>query len=86
MTNKELRQLILSAVNEYLLDEDSFDDNAQLCIRPATWEVYVADGREADVESPEIDCYDVMDFVEMDSEGKWKVDEEIVDSTADEYM
>ncbi len=79
-----------SAVKEYIADEEAYDDNAQLCVKPATMEVFLEDSREVDVDSPDIDCYDVMDFVEMSSNpeyaGRWIVDESAVESVADEYF
>ena len=90
MTKKELEKLIREAVEDYIIDEDTYDDNAQLCIEPAEMNVYVADSRDVDPDSDKIDCYDVMDFVEMDtnpdSEGKWRVDDEAVSSAAAEYF
>lgn len=86
MTRKELEELISSVVKDYLADEESYDDNAQLCILPATWEVYAADSREVDTEAPEVDCYDIMDLVEMGAEGEWAVDDGAVESVAAEYF
>ena len=89
MQKEELKAKIRQAVRDYILDEETYDDNAQLCINPSTMEVYVEDSRNVNVDSPEIDCYDVMDFVEMSSDsehaGKWMVDEESVNSVAGEY-
>ncbi|MDE5808404.1 MAG: hypothetical protein K2H76_09825 [Muribaculaceae bacterium] len=89
MLKEELEAQIRKAVGEYILDEETYDDNAQLCINPSTMEVFVEDSRNVDVDSPEIDCYDVMDFVKMIADpehaGKWIVDEEAVNSVAGEY-
>lgn len=87
MTRKELEALIRSAVSEYIADEEIYDDNAQLCIEPSGWKVYIENSSDIDEKSPEIDFYDVMDFVDMDTEtpGKWRVDEEAVASVASEY-
>lgn len=90
MTKEEIKDRIRSAVNDYLAEEEAYDDNAQLCIRPATMEVTVEDSRMVDIDSSEIDCYDVMDLVEMspdaESAGQWIVDEEAVESVASEYV
>lgn len=90
MNKEELEARIRSAVKEYLADEEAYDDNAQLCIKPDSLEVYVEDSRNVDTDSPEIDCYDVMDLVEMssnpDDAGRWIVDEEAVESVAAEYV
>ena len=90
MLKEELENRIRKAVADYILDEETYDDNAQLCINPSTKEVYVEDSREVDVDSPDIDCYDVMDFVEMtaasEGSGKWKVNEEAVKEAAAEYV
>ncbi|MDE7442068.1 MAG: hypothetical protein K2M69_07880 [Muribaculaceae bacterium] len=90
MTREELESRIREAVNEYILDEETYDDNAQLCINPSTMEVTVEDSRDVDVDSEDMDCYDVMDLVEMtpdaDGAGRWTVDEEAVKSVAAEYL
>ena len=86
MRKEEFEELLRNVINDYIIDEETYDDNAQLCIVPEKWEVYVADSREVDVDAPEIDCYDVMDFVEMDAEAKWKVNEEAVEEVASEYF
>ena len=89
MNKDELKARICAAVKEYIADEEAYDDNAQLCIKPGSLEVSLEDSRNVDTESPEIDCYDVMDFVEMSSNpepGKWAVDETAVDSVVDEYI
>ena len=69
MTKEELNRLILDAINDYLSNEEAFDDNAQLCIAPGIWRVYAADSREIDPDDPAIDCYDILDFVEMSPDG-----------------
>ncbi|MDE5870135.1 MAG: hypothetical protein K2H18_07865 [Muribaculaceae bacterium] len=86
MERKELEERICSAVNEYINNEEGYDDNAQLCINPKTLEVSVEDSRNVDEDSPEIDCYDVMDFVEMNAGGEWAVDNEAVESVLSEYL
>ena len=90
MNREELEERISSAVKGYIIDEETYDDNAQLCIKPSTLEVFVEDSRDIDVDAPDLDCYDVMDFVEMTNDpehpGKWIVDEEAVKSAAAEYM
>ncbi|MDE7412387.1 MAG: hypothetical protein K2N05_01170 [Muribaculaceae bacterium] len=86
MTKEEFKGRLISVVKEYIRDEEGYDDNAQLCIKPATMDAYLADSREVDVESPDIECYDVMELVEMNPEGKWKVDEASVEAVAEEYF
>ncbi len=90
MNREDFKARICAAVKEYIADEEAYDDNAQLCIKPGSLEVSLEDSRNVDTESPEIDCYDVMDFVEMSSNpeqpGKWVVDETAVDSVVDEYI
>ncbi|MDE6718092.1 MAG: hypothetical protein K2J70_07860 [Muribaculaceae bacterium] len=86
MTKDEFKELLRSAVKDYIIDEDAYDDNAQLCIKLNTMEVYLADSREVNVDAEDIECYDVMDLVEMDPEGKWKVDEAAVDEVSDVYL
>ena len=90
MNREELEERISSAVKGYIIDEETYDDNAQLCIKPSKLEVFVEDSRDIDVDAPDLDCYDVMDFVEMTNDpehpGKWIVDDEAVKSVTAEYM
>ncbi|MDE5790095.1 MAG: hypothetical protein K2H96_02550 [Muribaculaceae bacterium] len=90
MSREELKARICAAVKEYIADEEAYDDNAQLCIKPETLDVYVEDSRNVDTDSPEIDCYDVMDFVEVspnpEEAGRWIVDETAVEAAVDEYL
>ena len=86
MERKELEERICSAVNEYINNEEGYDDNAQLCINPESFDVYVEDSSNVDEDSSEIDCYDVMDFVVMEARGEWAVDNEAVASVSAEYL
>lgn len=90
MQKAELKTRIQEAVSNYILDEEAYDDNAQLCINPSTMEVFIEDSRNVDVDSPDIDCYDVMDFVEMSADpehaGKWIADEAAIESVVEEYI
>ncbi len=90
MSREGLKARICAAVKEYIADEEAYDDNAQLCIKPETLDVYVEDSRNVDTDSPEIDCYDVMDFVEVspnpEEAGRWIVDEAAVESAVEEYL
>ena len=50
MDAEKLKAGILAAVREYLSSEESYDDDAQLRIDPATMKIDLADGEEADDE------------------------------------
>lgn len=95
MTREELEKRIHTAVQEYIADEETYDDNAQLQLDPQEWKVTVIDGADIDNGGVDIqpdingmDYYDVMDLVKMspDAPGKWEVDEDAVKSVAEEYL
>lgn len=83
MTRAELECKIRDAVEEYIADEEAYDDNAQLLIDPEGWEVSVVNSEDADG-----DHYDVMDLIMMSpsAPGKWEVDEDAVLSVAADYI
>lgn len=90
MTKDEFREKIEEVVSEYIAEEQSYDDNAQLEIDPESYEVEVTEGTEGEeaFSIPGKDYYDVMDLVCMsvDQPGKWLPDEEAIDSIVDEYF
>lgn len=86
MDAEKLKAGILAAVREYLSSEESYDDDAQLRIDPATMKIDLADGEEADDESDPRDYYSVMDLVEMDADGKWTPDPDAIAAVAAEYQ
>lgn len=85
----ELEKKLLTAVEEYISREESYDDNAQISIDPATGEVELIAGAELpeDTDASSLDYYDVMDLVMMSPEepGKWLPDTEAIASVAAEY-
>ncbi len=85
----DLKEKILAAVEEFIAGEESYDDNAQISINPATGDVELIAGMELpdDTESSSIDYYDVMDLVMMSpaESGKWLADTEAIASVAAEY-
>ena len=48
MDKKDLEKLILEAVEDYISSDESYDDDAQLRIDPATFTVDIADGEDAE--------------------------------------
>lgn len=80
-----LKERILEVVNEYIAADESYDDDAQLTIDPATKEVGLTDGEDAESLPETVDCYPAMDFVEMDAEGNWRPDMESIESVAADY-
>lgn len=52
MDIKELEKNILAAVERYIADEETYDDNAQIQIDPETGKVTVVDSDEAESDSP----------------------------------
>ena len=85
MTREELENLLRNAVEDYIADEEAYDDNARLRIDPQSKEVSITDGGD-DVE--DADYYDVMDLIKMSplDPGKWEVDEDAVKSVAEETI
>ncbi len=85
MTREELENLLRNAVEDYIADEEAYDDNARLRIDPQSKEVSITDGAD---EVEDADYYDVMDFIKMSpaDPGKWEVDEDAVESVAEEYI
>lgn len=51
MELKEFEKEITAAVERYIADEETYDDNAQLQIDPETYKVTVVDSDEAESES-----------------------------------
>lgn len=82
MNREEFKEAVIKAVEQYIADEECYDDNAQLTVNPETHEVALADG---DDDLPdELDQYSVMDLVQMDADGRWQVDMEAVEALCDE--
>ena len=50
MNRRELEKNILAAVERYIADEETYDDNAQIQIDPETWKVTVVDSEDAEPE------------------------------------
>ena len=86
---KELEKRLLAAVEEFIVGEESYDDNAQISIDPVsrTVELIAGDELPEDTDSSALDYYDVMDMVMMSPEepGKWLPDNEAIASVAAEY-
>lgn len=84
ITKSEFKNCLLAAVEGYIADEETYDDNAQLQIDPETGKATIVDSEDI----AGMDYYDVMDLVKMDpdSPGSWKPDIEAVDSVVDEYF
>lgn len=89
MDIKLIEKAIREAVMEYIADEETYDDNAQLRIFPAEAKADVIDGDENDEEDSAdgVDFIDVMELVKMspDKPGKWVPDDEAIAALAEEY-
>ena len=85
MDKKDLEKLSLEAVEDYISSDESYDDDAQLRIDPATFTVDIADGEDAEDPADPRDYYDIMDLVEMNAEGRWIPEPEAIASVAAEY-
>ena len=85
MTRQELRDRIHAAIEEYVSSPEAYED-PQLVIDRNTGSVELRELEETDSDTPDLDVYDVMDFVEMTPEGEWRVSDDAVDTAAsDEY-
>lgn len=84
MDSKELESRILAAVEEYLEATEAWDD-AQLVIDSETGKVSLMEEEETEELADSNDVYDIMDFIEMTSEGDWKADRQVIKVTAAEY-
>ena len=83
MNKEEFIKAVSDLIGTYVVDEELYDDSAQLVVNPDTHEASLADGDEEIDDS--LDQYDVMDMVRMDADGKWIVDNQAVSDLADEY-
>ncbi len=89
MNKEDLEKKITAAVEEYIADEETYDDNARVQIDPETWKVTMVDSDDesyGDVAG--MDYYDVMDLVRMSvaEPGKWEPDREAIASVAEEEL
>ena len=81
MTVKELEEAIYDAVDSYVNATEGWED-PQIVINRKTGFVEIRELEETDAEAPDLDVYDMMDFVEMTPEGEWRVDKDAVESAA----
>lgn len=79
----DLKDKIVDAIDEYLEATEAWDD-ALLAIDTATGEVFLIEEEEADDDS-DADLYDIMEFIEMTSDGEWIRDDEAIDSVVEDY-
>ncbi len=79
---------IITALNEYLANEEAYGDNPQLRISLSTLEPSVEAETGEEDSDEEADYYNVMDLLEMsaDDSGKWLVDREAAGEIAEEYF
>ncbi len=89
LTKDEFKGNIISAVEQYIADEENYDDNAQLMIDPSTGNVSVVDSIEISTdETDEKDYFDIMDLVKPDpsAPGSWEPDFDAIESVISEYI
>lgn len=93
MNINEIEKLIRDAVADYIEEEESYDDNAQLQIDTDKMTVSVVSSAEAEdndaseAEGGDIDYIDIMELIKMDpvNPGKWLPDGDAIKSLAEEY-
>ncbi|MDE6392538.1 MAG: hypothetical protein K2L59_04640 [Muribaculaceae bacterium] len=84
MNTEELKKAVVAAVSEYVAATEAWDD-AQLAVDTATGAARIVEEEDAETLPDSIDIYDIMDLVEMDSEGVWKPDMESIDGLVSGY-
>lgn len=84
MNTEELKKAVVAAVSEYVAATEAWDD-AQLAVDTATGTARIVEEEDAETLPDSIDIYDIMDLVEMDSEGVWKPDMESIDGLVSGY-
>lgn len=93
MNIDEIERLIRDSVVDYIEEEESYDDNAQLRIDPAKMTISVVSGAEAEDndtsagDNSEIDYIDIMELIKMNPSdpGKWLPDDDAIKCLAEEY-
>ncbi len=84
MNSDELKNAVVAAVSEYVAATEAWDD-AQLAVDTATGVARIVEEEETVTLPDSVDIYDIMDLVEMDSEGVWKPDMENIDGLVSGY-
>lgn len=69
-----MKEKIEKLVKEYIEQDEAYDDNAQIAVNPATGEVRLMDGEEAEELPDDWTIISVMDLVEMNPDGSWRPD------------
>ncbi len=86
MNRENFLGLLRVAVADYIAADEAFDDDARLQVDPASLEVAVVDGDDAEESDDEtLDFYPMMELITMDPEGAWHIDDEALEAVADEY-
>lgn len=83
--NKDiLERNLLEAVKEYIDGEETFGDNATVCINPQSGEVEIHDMEDT---PDNMDSYDIMEFIAVNplNPAEWIVDTNAVESVVAEY-
>lgn len=73
-----MKKKIEELVKEYIVQDEAYDDNAQIAVNPATGEARLMDGEEAEELSDDWTIISAMDLVEMTPEGTWRPDPEAI--------
>lgn len=84
MNSDELKNAVVAAVSEYVAATEAWDD-AQLAVDTTTDAARIVEEEETVTLPDSVDIYDIMDLVEMDSEGVWKPDMENIDGLVSGY-
>ncbi len=86
--NKTLEKALLSAITEYLEQEEAYGDDAMLVIDPDALTVGLIEEEPADAEESPLYYVRVMDLVRMDTDkpGRWLADSEAVAELANDIL
>lgn len=77
--NKEIRDAVNQAVNDYLEATEAWDD-AVIAFDPESGKVELMEEEDSEKLPDSYDVYDIMDFIHMTPEGKWLPDSDAIAS------
>ena len=79
--NKEIRDAVNQAVNDYLEATEAWDD-VVIAIDLESGKVELMEEEDSEKLPDSYDVYDIMDFIHMTPDGKWLPDSDAIASLA----
>lgn len=82
-----IKEEVKALLEEYLDAPEAWSDNVMIEVNPETLGCRLYDEDDADVESSDKDYWEVMDLLQMasDGSGDWEIDPEALDELAATY-